>query len=200
MSTCKTCGKEIPKEARFCTYCGTLQDSPAPEEPAAKSAPAVQAAPAAAQDAAAQAPDAKAPGVEAPKTEAPSAKAPSQASSAPLEAMPAYPQAPKAPAPKRPGDAEDCAPRYQPLGAWSYFWLSVLFAVPVVGLVFMIVFSCNTGNINRRNFARSYLIRLVFGLVICAIAVLGCMLLANLFADGDLSYWLNPEALERLLY
>ena len=39
MSICKTCGKEIPADARFCTYCGTLQDSPAPEEKTAPSAP-----------------------------------------------------------------------------------------------------------------------------------------------------------------
>ncbi len=47
-------------------------------------------------------------------------------------------------------------PRYKPLTAWNYFWLQVLFAVPVVGFVFLIVFSISPSNINRRSFARSY--------------------------------------------
>ncbi len=45
---------------------------------------------------------------------------------------------------------------YRPLGAWTYFGLSILFSVPIVGLVFLIIFSISKANINRRNFARSY--------------------------------------------
>ena len=44
----------------------------------------------------------------------------------------------------------------EPLSAWSYFWLKILFAIPVVGFVFLIVFSCSGANVNRRSFARSY--------------------------------------------
>ena len=47
-------------------------------------------------------------------------------------------------------------PRYKPLTAWQYFGLQLLFAVPVVGFVFLIVFSFSPANINRRSFARSY--------------------------------------------
>ncbi|MBQ8895499.1 MAG: zinc-ribbon domain-containing protein [Clostridia bacterium] len=46
--------------------------------------------------------------------------------------------------------------RYMPLGAWSYFWLNVLFSIPFVGFIFLIIFSFSNSNINRRNFARSY--------------------------------------------
>ena len=45
---------------------------------------------------------------------------------------------------------------YQPLSPWAYFFLQILFNIPVVGLVFLIIFSLSNGNINRRNFARSY--------------------------------------------
>ena len=31
--------------------------------------------------------------------------------------------------------------KYRPLGAWSYFGLSLLFSVPVVGFIFLIIFS-----------------------------------------------------------
>lgn len=45
---------------------------------------------------------------------------------------------------------------YKPLSPWAYFGLSVLYAIPVVGLVFLIIFSFNKKNINRRSFTRSY--------------------------------------------
>ena len=61
---------------------------------------------------------------------------------------------------------ENCIPpEYEPLSAWSFFWLRILFAIPVVGLVFLIIFSCSSGNLSRRSFARSYWC----GLLICAI-------------------------------
>lgn len=47
-------------------------------------------------------------------------------------------------------------PSYKPLSPWKYFWLQILFAIPIVGFVFLIVFSISRGNINRKNFARSY--------------------------------------------
>lgn len=46
--------------------------------------------------------------------------------------------------------------QYRPLSPWSYFGLSILFTVPVVGFIFLLVFTFNNNNINRRNFARSY--------------------------------------------
>lgn len=210
MSICKTCGKEIPADARFCTYCGTLQDSPAPEEKTKPSAPLTEQTPPAPAEKANAAPKADAtkeeapkvemPKTEAPKTETPKTEAPKAQNGAPLSPMPSYPQAPKAPAPKNYDGDADYAPKYRPMGAWAYFWLSVLFAVPVVGFVFMIVFSCNGNHINRRNFARSYLIRLIFAVLIGAVTVLLCMLLINLGRGEDLSYWLHRVALESLLY
>ena len=57
----------------------------------------------------------------------------------------------------------------QPLSPWAYFGLSILFNIPVVGFVFLIVFSCSRANINRRNFARSYWCIYVLMAVILAI-------------------------------
>lgn len=51
---------------------------------------------------------------------------------------------------------DELPPRFKPLGAWKYFAYQLLFSIPIVGFVFLIVFSCNGSNINRRNFARSY--------------------------------------------
>lgn len=71
-----------------------------------------------------------------------------------------------------------CAPALpqenQPLSPWAYFGLSLLFNIPVVGFVFLIVFSCSRANINRRNFARSYwCIYLLLAVILAIMAVCG---------------------------
>lgn len=58
--------------------------------------------------------------------------------------------------------------KYKPMGAWSYFGHSLLFSIPFVGFILLIVFAVGgTGNINKRNFARSYFC----GYIILAIVV-----------------------------
>ena len=62
----------------------------------------------------------------------------------------------------------------RPLSGWAYFGLQLLFAVPIVGFVFLIVFSFNGSNINRRNFARSYWCALlVIAIIIAILAIAG---------------------------
>ena len=66
---------------------------------------------------------------------------------------------------------------YEPLSPWAYWGYKLLFSVPIVGFVFLIVFSCKKSNINRRNFARSYWCDLILAavalLIFILIAVLG---------------------------
>ena len=61
--------------------------------------------------------------------------------------------------------------QYRPLSPWAYFGLGLLFSVPVVGFVFLIVFSISRANINRRNFARSYFCGLIIALGVCAVVL-----------------------------
>ena len=67
-------------------------------------------------------------------------------------------------------DSFNIPPEFKPMGAWAYFGLSVLFSIPIIGLIFLIVFSFSDANLNRRNFARSYFIAMLFAII--AIAVL----------------------------
>lgn len=60
----------------------------------------------------------------------------------------------------------------EPLSAWSYFWLKILFAIPVVGFVFLIVFSCSGANVNRRSFARSYWYGLLVAVIIITVVAI----------------------------
>lgn len=81
----------------------------------------------------------------------------------------------------RPMTEEDLPEEYRPLGAWAYFGLQLLFAIPIVGFIFLIVFSFNGSNVNRRSFARSYWCAyLIFGIallvyLIIALAAAGAM-------------------------
>lgn len=47
---------------------------------------------------------------------------------------------------------------YTPISAWGYFGYNFLFSIPIVGLIFLIIFSFDSSNINRRNYARSFFI------------------------------------------
>jgi len=66
-------------------------------------------------------------------------------------------------------EIEQLPEKYRPMSAWSYFWLDILFAVPVVGFIFLIVFSFNNNNISRRNFARSFFCAFIVVLIIFAV-------------------------------
>lgn len=45
---------------------------------------------------------------------------------------------------------------YRPLSPWAYFGYSILFSIPLIGLIVNLVFCFSDGNINRRNYARSF--------------------------------------------
>lgn len=62
--------------------------------------------------------------------------------------------------------------KYRPITMWGYFGLQILFAIPVVGTIFLIVYALGgTRNVNKKNFARSYFCFLIIFVVIMAIFV-----------------------------
>ncbi len=65
----------------------------------------------------------------------------------------------------------DLPEQFKPLSPWAYFALNLLYSVPVVGFIFLIIFSCKKSNINRRNYTRSFW---------CAYIILGGILLLAL--------------------
>lgn len=44
---------------------------------------------------------------------------------------------------------------FRPLGPWAYFGYSILFSLPLIGLIVNIILCFSDGNVNRRSFARS---------------------------------------------
>ena len=81
--------------------------------------------------------------------------------------------------------------KYRPLGAWKYFWLNVLFSIPVIGFIFLIVFACSGKNINRRSYARSFFCGLIIGLIVLAVIVVvgGVMLGFDSLIETAKGYW-----------
>ena len=64
-------------------------------------------------------------------------------------------------------------PELRPLSPWAYFGYEILYALPVVGWIFLICHALGSQNVNKRNFARSFfvvyvLIAIVWLLVACA--------------------------------
>lgn len=55
---------------------------------------------------------------------------------------------------------------FKPISAWGYVGYTLLFAIPVVGWIFLIVFSFSSKKINRRNFARHYWCYLIIGVIL----------------------------------
>lgn len=74
---------------------------------------------------------------------------------------------------KRQLTVDDLPDHLRPLSPWSYFGLQILFAVPIVGFIFLIIFTFNRGNINRRNFTRSYwCFLIIIGIVFLTVLII----------------------------
>ncbi len=59
---------------------------------------------------------------------------------------------------------------YRPVSAWGFFGYQLLFAIPIVGFIFLLVFSLGgTKNICLKNFARSHFCLLIIAIIIFAI-------------------------------
>ncbi|MBR5981604.1 MAG: hypothetical protein IK035_06300, partial [Firmicutes bacterium] len=74
-----------------------------------------------------------------------------------------------APAPQpAPGPAPEM--RSKEISTAGYFWLMLLFAIPVIGLIALLIFAFAVKNKNLRNLARAFLIWIIVALVLSVIA------------------------------
>lgn len=72
--------------------------------------------------------------------------------------------------------------KYKPIGAWGYFGYNILFAIPVVGIICLIVFACSGKNVNRRSYARSFFcVFILIAIFIGILAIVGAS--SGLFAQ-----------------
>ncbi len=60
---------------------------------------------------------------------------------------------------------------YKPISMWGYFGYQILFALPIIGFLFVICFAIGAKNLNIKNFARSYFCTLIIFCILVAILV-----------------------------
>lgn len=61
---------------------------------------------------------------------------------------------------------------YKPISAWGYVGYQLLFSLPIIGIIMLLVFAFGDGNVNLKNFARSYLLFLLIGIILSAIVLI----------------------------
>ena len=141
---CTNCGAAMEEEKKFCTACGSAlseASSPPPEAVAAPAEPAVTPTP--------------------------------EAAPPPPHPQPVY-QAPPQPQPQPQTAYTEPVPakgsKYAPITTWGYIGIFLLMCIPIVGLIFMIVWACGKcKKISKRNLSRAMLILTVVTLVISLI-------------------------------
>ena len=76
--------------------------------------------------------------------------------------------------------------QFKPISAWGYIGYSILFAIPVLGLILLIVFSISDRNINRRSYARSYFCWVLITIVMVILGATGILnrVLGDSFNDA----------------
>ena len=110
------------------------------------------------------------------------AKAPAEKK---LEAAPETPAAPQ-PVYQTQQTYTPSAPAAQPVSTAYYFWMMLLFAIPVVGLIVCLVTAFSGEDASRKNFSRAVLIWILVAIVLSiivaiAIAAVGGSIMNILF-------------------
>ena len=82
--------------------------------------------------------------------------------------------------------------KYRPMGAWGYFWHTILYAIPVIGWICLIWGAVSDKNICRRGFARMYFVEFLIALVIGV--VVAVLVLAGLVDFAGIIDSINPGA------
>lgn len=83
------------------------------------------------------------------------------------------------------GSALDDSP-YEPISAWGFIGILALFAIPVIGWIFAIIWACGgCRKLNKRNLARGYLIILALIAVFAACAFLAFWKIAPAYLENS---------------
>lgn len=171
MKQCPYCGSELNDDAKFCVECG----KPIPEDvPVAAETPAEEPVEAPAEPA------------EVPVEPVPAE--PVIAPAAPVAAAAAVVEEPAAPAeaPAEMPVITEKPSRKQLLSTFQYFALSLLYALPVIGLVFLFIFGAgHPKNGSLKRFSAALLIlRLLFWIAVLALAIVAMVKNGRLLTEA----------------
>ena len=68
-------------------------------------------------------------------------------------------------------DTDRLPPELRPLSPWAYFGLEILYAIPLIGFIFLVCHALGRANLNKRNFARSFFCVYVIALILILILI-----------------------------
>ena len=188
MKHCPFCGSELDDDAKFCGECGRLLQEEVPAAAETCTEPAAE-EPVTAPEAAEAAP-------EAPVAAEPAA-VPAEPAVVPAPVVTEQPKAEPAASGDMPVITQ-VPSRKQMLNTFQYIALSLLYAIPVIGLIFLFIFGAgHPKNVSLKRFSAAMLIlRLVFWIVLLALLIVAMVRNGRLLSEalGQLI-----PAVERLL-
>lgn len=60
---------------------------------------------------------------------------------------------------------------YKPIKAWGYFGYNILFAIPLIGFIFLLIYALGgNSNVNLKNYARSFFCVYALALIVLVVA------------------------------
>lgn len=82
--------------------------------------------------------------------------------------------------------------KYKPLSPWATWGLMILFAIPVIGLIALIIFAFTGENVNRKNFARGFAIAsIIIGIMMTILFTIFSVSFLTLFDALDIAEYSN---------
>ena len=60
----------------------------------------------------------------------------------------------------------------KPISSWGYVGYSMLWSLPVLGIIFWLVACFSERKIGRRNFARSYVCMFIVSIIVCILMII----------------------------
>lgn len=87
-------------------------------------------------------------------------------------------------------EAKELPAKYRPMGAWGYFWFTILYCIPLIGWICMVVTAIASRNVARRSYARSFFIScviimiLTIAFLITGVCMGGVDVLINMIMDA----------------
>ncbi len=82
---------------------------------------------------------------------------------------------------------ENIPAEYKPISMWGYFGYQILFAIPVIGLILLIILSFAPRNKNLKNFSRSYFCVFILSLVISIVCIAIAFATGAIDSIGDIA-------------
>lgn len=78
---------------------------------------------------------------------------------------------------------------YEPISTGGYFGIFLLMGVPVVGLIFLIVWACGgCRKVSKRNFSRAVLILMLIGVILASVGAIFGYIFADMVIDAMANY------------